>query len=145
MTLNEIVPYPWIFFRRSAHRWLHDLILRRAELAGGGVRISHRIDQPDHVQRLLTDNAVLAWLTPAGAEHIARPGLVARPLDDPEIQLETHIVALTNNTSPLVAEYFKCFLKRVEEEQTPIQLTLPMMPLPDQDGAGHRQILAASA
>lgn len=68
----------------------------------------------------------VGWLSPAGAEHIARPGLAARPLDDPEIHLETHLAALTGNTSPLVAEYFRCFLAQVEEDHSPVQLVLPL-------------------
>lgn len=144
VTLAEILPYPWIFFRRSLHRSLHDLILRRAELAGGGVRIAHRVDQPAHVPQLLTDDLTLAWLTPAGAEHIDRPGIAARPLDDPEIRIETHIAVLANNTSSLVAEYYKGFLKRVEEDHSPIQLTLPIL-LPVQGAPEHQLSLRWSA
>lgn len=125
--LNDVVTYPWVFFHRSVHPWLHDLILRRAEIAGDGVRITHRVNHSDQVPRLLKDDFTLAWLTPAGAEHISRPGLAARPLHDLEIRLETHLVALTNNTSQLVAEYFRCFLAQVEEDQSPVQLTLPLV------------------
>ncbi len=144
LTLSEARLYPWFFFHRSVHPWMHDMILRRADLAGGGVRIVHRVNNAAHVQRLLTDDSLLAWVSPIGAENIARPGCVAKPLDDSEIRLETHVAVLASNTSPLIAEYYKSFLKRVEEEQGPVQLTLPM-PLPDQDGAGHREILAATA
>ena len=98
----------------------------RAEAAGDVVSIQHRVNHSDHVPRLLTDNRVLAWLTPTGAERIARSGLVARPLDDPEICLKTHLAALISNTSPLVAEYFRCFLAQLEEDHSPIQLTLPL-------------------
>ncbi len=96
VSLTEVVSYPWVFFHKSDHPWLHDLILRRAETAGDGVRIRHRVNHYDHVPRLLTDDRVLAWLTPSGAERIARPGLVARPLDDPKICLETHLAVLTD-------------------------------------------------
>lgn len=126
VSLTEVVSYPWIFFHKSDHPWLHDMILRRAEAAGEGVRIQHRVNHFDHVPRLLTDDRVLAWLTPTGAERIARPGLVARPLDDLEIRLETHLAALTSNTSPLVAEYFRCFLAQLEEDHSPVQLVLPI-------------------
>ncbi len=126
VSLTEVVSYPWIFFHKSDHPWLHDLILRRAETVGDGVRIVHRVNHSDHVPRLLTDDRLLAWLTPTGAERIARPGLVARPLDDPKIRLETHLAVLTDNSSPLVAEYFRCFLAQVEEDHSPLQLTLPL-------------------
>lgn len=126
VSLTEVVSYPWIFFHKSDHPWLHDLILRCAETAGDGVRILHRVNHYDHVPRLLADDRVLAWLTPSGAEGIARPGLVARPLDDPKICLETHLAVLTDNASPVVAEYFRCFLAQVEEDHSPVQLRLPL-------------------
>src|SRR6185437_898269 len=103
-----------------------DHILRRAELASVGIRIVHRINHPDQVPQLLKDDMMVAWLSPAGAEHIARPGLVAIPLDDPEIHLETRLVALAENSSPLVGEYFRCFLEQVKEDRSPVQLRLPI-------------------
>ena len=124
--LSEVVAYPWVFFHRSVHPWLHDSILRRAEIAGDGVRITHRVNHSEQVPRLLKDDVSLAWLSPAGAEHISRPGLVTRPLHDPEILLETHLVALSSNTSPVVAEYFRCFLTHLEEDHSPVQLMLPL-------------------
>jgi DNA-binding transcriptional LysR family regulator len=146
VSLTEVVSYPWIFFHKSDHPWLHDLILRRAETAGDGVRIQHRVNHFDHVPRLLNDERVLAWLTPTGAERIARPGLVARPLDDPKICLETHLVALASNTSPLVAEYYKCFMQQVEEDQSPVQLALPLAgPIMNQNWAEARRMYKASA
>lgn len=97
----------------------------------------HHVNHAAHLLRLLTGNALLACLTPGGAEHIARPGLVARPLDDPENHLETHVTVLANNNSPLVAEYYKGFLKRVEEEQAPVQMMLPML-MPVQNLPEHQ-------
>ncbi|HTV06211.1 MAG TPA: LysR family transcriptional regulator [Acidobacteriaceae bacterium] len=146
VSLTEVVSYPWIFFHKSDHPWLHDLILRRAEAAGDGVRIQHRVNHFDHVPRLLTDDRVLAWLTPTGAERVARPGLVARPLDDLEIRLETHLAALTSNTSPLVAEYFRCFLAQLEEDHSPVQLVLPLAgPIMNQSWNDARRVYKVSA
>lgn len=105
---------------------MHELILRRAEIAGDGVIITLRVDHSEQVPVLLKDEVALAWLSPAGAEHIARPGLAARGPGDPEIRLEAHLAALTSNTSTIVAEYFRCILAQLEEDHSPIQLTLPL-------------------
>lgn len=35
--------------------------------------------------------------------------------------------ALAINASPLVAEYFRCFLAQLKDDRTPVQLTLPIM------------------
>jgi len=92
----------------------------------------------------LTDRSLLAWMSPIGGEHIARPGWVAKPLDDSVLRLETHVAVLANNTSPVVAEYYKGFFKRVQEEEGLIQLSLPM-PLPSQDAVERQLSLKWSA
>jgi LysR family transcriptional regulator, low CO2-responsive transcriptional regulator len=142
VSLSDLVTFPWIFFHRSVHSWLHDQILRRAEFVGGGIRIVHRVNHSEQVPQLLKDDTMLAWLSPAGAEHIARLGLVAIPLDDPEIHLETHLVALADNSSPLVAEYFRCFLAQIERDHSPVQLTLPLAVgiAPQNYSAGIRRV-----
>lgn len=75
---------------------------------------------------MLTDNRVLAWLTPAGAERAAHGGLKSIPLDDPQIRLEMHIVTLADNNSPLVSEYVRTFMKRMDDQRPPLQLQLPI-------------------
>jgi hypothetical protein len=37
-----------------------------------------------------------------------------------------HIATLANNNSPLVSEYVRTFMKRIEEQRPPLQLRLPI-------------------
>jgi hypothetical protein len=37
------------------------------------------------------------------------------------------LVTLANNNSPLVSEYVRGFMKRVEEQRAPLQLQLPIV------------------
>jgi DNA-binding transcriptional LysR family regulator len=124
--LNELGPYPWVFFNRNIHHHMHDLILQRikAESAATGVR--HSVSQEEHAVALLTDDQVLAWLTPTGAQRNAHSGFKSIPLDDPQIRLEMHIATLANNRSPMVSEYVRTFMKRIEEQRPPLQLQLPI-------------------
>jgi hypothetical protein len=36
-------------------------------------------------------------------------------VNDPQIRIEMHIATLANNKSPLVREYVRTFMKRIEE------------------------------
>ncbi len=125
-SLAEVAEYPWALFSRSVHPPLYDLIHRRLEAEHKKARIAHRISHAEQVPALLHDEGLVAWLTPTGAERIARNGLVRIPLLDSEINLEMHLASLANNKSRLVSEYVRSFVKRIEEPRLPVQLSLPM-------------------
>jgi DNA-binding transcriptional LysR family regulator len=131
VTLTEIAMYPWIFFNRNVHPPLHDQILNRMQAERREPRILHHISQADHVPALLTDNSTVAWLTPTGAKRVVHSGLLYAPLLDPEIRLETHLASVVNNTSPLLSEYVRSFVKRIESEKIATQMHLPMDEKPE--------------
>jgi DNA-binding transcriptional LysR family regulator len=123
---SEVVKYPWVFFNRNVHPPLHDLILQRTQAEQQTAKIVHHISQADQAAALLTDNALLAWLTPAGAERVVRGGFIRVPLLDEYIHLETRLVTLASNESRLISEFVRSFMKRIEEERPPTQLQLPI-------------------
>lgn len=126
VNLHEVAQFPWVFFERNVHPSLHGQILHKMQAEKLNARIWHLVSQADQVPALLRDDSLLAWLTPAGAKRIVGDGLIEIPLNDSEIRLETHLAALAANKSPLVSEYFRAFVKRVEEDRGPVQLTLPI-------------------
>lgn len=124
--LCEVGKYPWVYFHRNVHPSLHDLILQRMEAQQQRPNIVHHISQADQTVALLTANSLLAWLTPAGAERVARGELTLIPLLDEHIRLEIHLATLVSNESRLVSEFVRKFMKRIEEERPPAQLRLPI-------------------
>jgi DNA-binding transcriptional LysR family regulator len=124
--LSEVVKYPWVFFNRNVHPPLHDLILQQTQAQQQTANIVHHVSQADQVAALLTDNKLLAWLTPAGAERVVRGGFIRVPLQDEDIRLETRLVTLASNESRLISEFVRSFMKRIEEEKPPAQLQLPI-------------------
>ena len=105
---------------------MHDLILQRIRADCEPVGVCHSVSQEEHAVASITDNRVLAWLTPTGAERAAHSGLKSIPLDDSQIRLEMHLATLANNKSPLVSEYVRTFMKRIEDQRPPLQLRLPI-------------------
>jgi LysR family transcriptional regulator, benzoate and cis,cis-muconate-responsive activator of ben and cat genes len=126
VSLAEIAVYPWIFFNRNVHPPLHDRVLNRMQGERREPRILHHISNADHVPTLLTDDSLVAWLTPTGAQRAAHSGLRYVPLLDPEIRLETHLASVVNNTSQLLSEFVRSFVKRIESEKAATQMQLPM-------------------
>jgi len=125
--LNEIAPYPWIFFNRSVHYHLHDMIQQRVKEECGPISIRHYISSEDQIAALLTDNQTVAWTTPTGKDKLANCELKFVPLLDSQIRLEMRLATLANNNSPLVSEFVRSFMKRVEEQRAPLQLQLPIV------------------
>jgi DNA-binding transcriptional LysR family regulator len=126
VTLAEVAMCPWIFFSRNVHPPLHDQIHNRMQGEKREPRILHHISHADHVPALLTDDSLVAWLTPTGAKRVAHSGLRYIPLLDAEIRLETHLASVANNRSPLLSEFVRTFMKRIEAEKAATQMQLPM-------------------
>jgi DNA-binding transcriptional LysR family regulator len=125
-TLAEVAEYPWVVFSRNVHPPLYELIRQRLDDEHRKATVVHQISQAEQVPALLTDNRLLAWVTPACAERIARQGYARIPLRDSHICLETHLATLTSNNSRLVSEYVRSFVKRIEEQRPAVQLSLPI-------------------
>ena len=125
-TLAEVVKYPWAFFNRSIHPYLHDLILEQVASEQKQATIIHHVSHAEQAAALLTDDALVAWMTPAEALRAADHGLANLPLLDEHIRLETHLATRADNKSRLVSEYVRRFVKRMEQNRPPEQLSLPI-------------------
>jgi len=124
--LGDIAAFPWVLFERRVHPSLYDGILRRMHEKNLHPRIRHHVTQADQVPVILGEDSAVAWLTPAGAERIVGNRLTAVPLREPEIRLEIHLATLAANRSPVVSEYVRRFVKGVEGDRGPVQLSLPI-------------------
>ena len=125
-TLAEVVKYPWAFFNRSIHPYLHDLILEQVASEQKQATIIHHVSHAEQAAALLTDDALVAWLTPTEAMRAADHGLANLPLLDEHIRLETHLATRADNKSRLVSEYVRRFVKQMNLHRPPEQLSLPI-------------------
>lgn len=126
VTLGEIVGYPWVFFKRVIHPFLHDLILHRVEAEHKQANIVHYGTHVSQAAAILHNDTIIGWINPAGVESAVSQGFVCVPLIDDHIHMETHLVSLAGNRSPLVSEFARKFVKFWEERSKPEQLTLPI-------------------
>ncbi len=126
LSLMDVAKYPWVFFNRHVHPHLHDLILRRAEALRLKPTIVHRIMHEEQVPALVKDGLSVGWLTPTGAERVVHGDLIARPLVDSDVRIETHLATLASNRSALVSEFVRAFMKRYQQERKPVQMVLPI-------------------
>jgi DNA-binding transcriptional LysR family regulator len=125
-TLSEVVEYPWVFFNRSIHPYLHDQVLGRVAIEQKQAKIVHHFSYADQATALLTDEEVVAWMSPPEALRASNHGLVNLPLLDEHLHLETHLATRADNKSQLVSEYVRRFVKRMDLRRPPEQLSLPI-------------------
>jgi DNA-binding transcriptional LysR family regulator len=119
--------HPLATRKRSVHAHLHDLILRRMEEERLQPQIVHQLTHVDQVSALLTNDKIIAWLNPAGTEHVTNRGLVHIPLIDDRIRIETHLATLIKNETPLISEFVRKFVTRHKSLKPAEQLTLPIV------------------
>jgi len=127
VSLADVTEYPWVFFKRSVHRYLYDLVLRRVEMEQRTANIVHHVSHAEQVASLLTNDKIVAWVNPAGIAHVPSRGFVHVPLLDKEVRLETHLATLADNRSRMVSEFVRSFVKRLGNQRGPEQLSLPIM------------------
>jgi len=126
VTLSEIAAYPWVFFKRIIHPFLHDLILHRMEVERKQPEIVHFGTHVAQASALLNNDSLIGWINPAGVETAVNQGFVCVPLIDEHIRMETHLVSLADNKSQLVSEFARKLVKCWEERSIPKQLSLPI-------------------
>lgn len=126
VTLADIVEFPWVFFKRATHPFLHDLILHRVEAEHRHADIMHFGTHVTQAAAMLNNDSIIGWINPAGAEIAVNQGFVCVPLIDEHIGMETHLVSLADNRSQLVSEFARKFVKCWEERSGPEQLSLPI-------------------
>jgi len=126
VTLGEILEYPWVFFKRVIHPFLHDLILHRVEAEHKQADIVHFGTHVTQASAMLNNDSIIGWINPAGVEIAVNQGFICVPLIDEHIRLETHLASLADNRSQLVSEFARKFVKCWEERNLPEQLSLPI-------------------
>jgi len=126
VTLGEIAAYPWVFFKRVIHPFLHDLILHRVEAENKQADIVHFGTHVSQAAAMLNNDSIIGWINPAGVEIAVNQGFVCLPLVDEHIHMETHLVSLADNRSRLVSAFARKFVKCREERNGPEQLSLPI-------------------
>jgi DNA-binding transcriptional LysR family regulator len=124
--LDEVLEYPWVFFNRGIHPYLHDQVLERVAAEHKQAKVAHHFSYADQATALLSDDALVAWMTPPEAQRAASRGFCNLPLLDESLHLETHLATRADNKSQLVSEYVRRFVKQMEQQRPAEQLSLPI-------------------
>jgi len=115
VTLTDLSSTPWVLFERHLHPALYDSFLNRANQLGIKVECIHHIADAEEACEIVRLYGGAAFLSPQGAERAATGELILRTLVEKQVFLKTQILARSENTSKLVAEFVRTFVKRLKQ------------------------------
>ena len=130
--LKDLAGSRWTVFDRRIHPSLYDTLMGLARFERIEYRALSHVMNSDEASHLLLKNGGIAFLSRASALRIAGHGLVARPLDEDALRLDVHLAARADNSSKLVSEFVRTFVKKLKSVLLPSQLSLLIEP-----GNGH--------
>ena len=126
ITIDLLHELSWALFERHIQPALYDALLGAASRASVRPSTVHHIATAEEgAQELYGESCDVAFLTRAGAWRIARNGLAMRPLEQPNLELSTKLIAKASNSSRVVSEFFRALKRKLEvprKEQLPLPL-----------------------
>lgn len=117
---------PWVLFERQIHPFLYDMFVHRARQRGIRVKRHFHISNAVEARELVGMFGGAAFLSPYSAEHAATSDVILRPLEEKGIFLRAQLVVRNDNTSTLVDEFVRSFIKRLTHDG----LYQPELPYP---------------
>lgn len=126
LSLKDLGAIPWVLFERQIHPLLYDAFFERARSLGIEVKRVHHIADAEEACELARTVGGATFLSAQGAEHAANDEMIALPLEEKGIFLKTQLLAQRGNSSKLVGDFARAFMKRLNE----VGLYQPELPQP---------------
>jgi DNA-binding transcriptional LysR family regulator len=109
----------WMVFPRKAHPVVYDRLMEEARVAGiSPVELHHYVSLQETAQ-LIAENFGVAFAAKGIAEQLRGQGMAVRPLSQPSLQLRSYLVLLADQSSRLVNEFGRAFLRKVLPQSNP--------------------------
>jgi len=130
--IRDLAGLRWSVFDRRIHPSVYDTLMGLVRVEGLEYRALNHFMNADEANHFLLRTGGVAFLSKASAQRIAKQGLIAKPLDEEALRLDVHLAARADNTSKLVSEFVRTFVKQLKSVLLPPQLSLLIEP-----GQGH--------
>jgi LysR family transcriptional regulator, benzoate and cis,cis-muconate-responsive activator of ben and cat genes len=128
VVLSDFAKDVWVLFTRKAHPLLYDAIWSRALSYGFEPKDLHHIVTPEEAIHLVLEHAGVTFLSKAAAMSQRRRGIVAKPLAEESLKITTYLALRADNSSRMLNEFARAFLRTCCGPSSGAQLKLPMVP-----------------
>ena len=112
LVLQDLAKDEWILFAKRVHPLLHEAIMDTARRDSIVPKHAHDVFAPQEAVDLVSDHVGIAILTQPMARGIHTDGVVVKPLSDASLCFKTCVIMRADNTSRLVNEYVRMFLRK---------------------------------
>ena len=119
LVLQDLAKDEWILFARRVHPLLHDAVMNTARRESILPKYAHDVFAPQQAVELVSEHLGVAILTQPTAPGFHTDGVVVKPLSDASLCFETCVILRADNTSRLIEEYVRIFLREFAPQRLP--------------------------
>lgn len=127
LAVRDLAADEWILPAKNVHPIIRDSILQTAQIEGVAPKDGHEVMTAHQAVHLVSEHMGVAILFEPTGLRFHEEGVVIKPLSDPALWFETCLVMRADDTSRLVNEFARAFLRRFAPQVLPaIQMELPL-------------------
>ncbi|MBZ5586514.1 MAG: LysR family transcriptional regulator [Acidobacteriia bacterium] len=119
LLLQDLAKDEWILFPKRFDPVVFDAIMDAAQSGSIVPRYAHDVIAPQQAVELVSEHLGVAVLTQPPTTGFHADGVVVKPLSDPSLCFNTCVILRADNTSRLVEEYVRMFLRRYSSQRLP--------------------------
>jgi DNA-binding transcriptional LysR family regulator len=124
--LLQLAGKRWALFQRHSHPPLYDLFQKLAHASNViPASVQHYMVPEESLPLLIQPKGILI-VPKSGALRIARDNFTMRPLDEAALMMTTLLVSRADNTSPVLSEFVRSFVRKMNHLQVEDQMSLPI-------------------
>ncbi|MGA9686846.1 MAG: LysR substrate-binding domain-containing protein, partial [Candidatus Sulfotelmatobacter sp.] len=109
----------WILFPKRFDPVVFDAIMDAAQSGSIVPRYAHDVIAPQQAVELVSEHLGVAILTQPSATGFHPDGVVVKPLSDASLCFNTCVILRADNSSRLIEEYVRMFLRRYSSPRLP--------------------------
>ena len=119
LLLQDLAKDEWILFPKRFDPVVFDAIMDAAQSGSIAPKYAHDVIAPQQAVELVSEHLGVAILTQPSTTGFHADGVVVKPLSDASLCFNTCVILRADNTSRLVEEYVRMFLRRYSSQRLP--------------------------
>jgi DNA-binding transcriptional LysR family regulator len=119
LVLEDLAKDQWILFAKRVHPLIYETIIDTARQKSIIPNLTHNTMSPQQAVDLVSEHVGVAILAEPTPQGFKADGVVIKPLSDASLLLQTCVVMRADDTSRLVNEYVRAFLRRYSSPRFP--------------------------
>jgi DNA-binding transcriptional LysR family regulator len=113
VSMRDLGSFGWMIFSRKTHPKIYDQVLMAGQQVGISPKELHHYVNPPEVTQLINENFGVAFVAQGVSHSLKSRDIAIRPLSESSLQLTSHLVLRADQSSRLVNDFGRAFLKKV--------------------------------